>query len=225
LDLQPDKDDCRSVSTISADSDVQELTRMKISSWLRWSSSSKERSRLILLLVTTYLNSGIQSLSRRLQPRGRNSHQQRLWSPSNMCSTSPAGCFTPLCAKISADLLMDMHQRKCIPRKILPQLSSALLLYVLYPGLDWAVPEPFPSFVGRAPRSAAQVRTRNRLWVWHFVLGCIYRFCCAVAYGWSSDIIGFIVEKVSGQTLEQFWYVSSVLVHHLVICSKPFLFK
>jgi len=96
--------------------------------------------------VTTCLNSGIQSLSRRLQPRGRNSHQQRLWSPSNMCSTSPAGCFTPLCAKISADLLMDMHPRKCIPRKILPQLSSALLLYVLYPGLDWAVPELFLSF-------------------------------------------------------------------------------
>ena len=33
-------------------------------------------------------------------------------------------------------------------------------------------------------------------------------------YGWSSDVIGFIVEKVSGQTLGQFWYASSVLVYH-----------
>lgn len=49
-------------------------------------------------------------------------------------------------------------------------------------------------------------------------------FSYAVVYGWSSDVIGFIVEKVSGQTLEQFWYASSVLVHHLVLCSRAFLF-
>ena len=28
-----------------------------------------------------------------------------------------------------------------------------------------------------------------------------------VVYGWSSEVAGFLVEKVSGQTLEQFWYV------------------
>ena len=28
-----------------------------------------------------------------------------------------------------------------------------------------------------------------------------------VAYGWGSDVAGFLVEKASGQTLEQFWYV------------------
>ena len=28
-----------------------------------------------------------------------------------------------------------------------------------------------------------------------------------VAYGWGSEVAGFLVEKVSGQTLEQFWYV------------------
>lgn len=27
-----------------------------------------------------------------------------------------------------------------------------------------------------------------------------------VVYGWSSDALGFLVEKVSGQTLDNFWY-------------------
>jgi hypothetical protein len=26
-----------------------------------------------------------------------------------------------------------------------------------------------------------------------------------VVYGWSSDVLGFLIEKVSGQSLEQFW--------------------
>ena len=33
-------------------------------------------------------------------------------------------------------------------------------------------------------------------------------FDFSVVYGWSSDVLGFLVEKVSGQTLEQFWYAN-----------------
>ena len=33
-------------------------------------------------------------------------------------------------------------------------------------------------------------------------------FDSSVVYGWSSDILGFLVEKFSGQTLEQFWYAN-----------------
>jgi len=33
-------------------------------------------------------------------------------------------------------------------------------------------------------------------------------FDSLVVYGWSSDVLGFLVEKVSGQTLEQFWYAT-----------------
>ena len=39
---------------------------------------------------------------------------------------------------------------------------------------------------------------------------CIMWICSLilVVYGWSADVTGFLVEKISGQTLEQFWYVN-----------------
>lgn len=32
---------------------------------------------------------------------------------------------------------------------------------------------------------------------------------CTVVYGYSSDVLGFVVEKVTGKTLEQYMYMHS----------------
>ena len=50
-----------------------------------------------------------------------------------------------------------------------------------------------------------------------------------VVYGWSADVAGFLVEKISGQTLEQFWYVMYftwfyICWSRLIINSKEHIF-
>lgn len=34
-----------------------------------------------------------------------------------------------------------------------------------------------------------------------------------VAYGYSTDVVGFIVERISGLTLEQYWYAAHLVTH------------
>ena len=41
-----------------------------------------------------------------------------------------------------------------------------------------------------------------------------------VVYGWSAEVAGFLVEKVSGQTLEQFWYVIYFASFHTICWSS-----
>ena len=64
---------------------------------------------------------------------------------------------------------------------------------------------------GRISRFTVEIRTWNRLQVIplqpmrRITINSIILWI--VVYGWSADAVGFLVEKISGQTLEQFWYV------------------
>ena len=64
---------------------------------------------------------------------------------------------------------------------------------------------------GRPAWRSVEVRTWDRLCVINNIplQNLAYHKSAKVVYGWSSDILGFVIEKVSGQSLESFLYVRS----------------
>ena len=61
--------------------------------------------------------------------------------------------------------------------------------------------------LGRLSIRSIEIRTRDRLLVLFYIeLFFMTNLFLTVGYGWSSEIVGFIIERLTGKTLEAYWY-------------------
>ena len=66
--------------------------------------------------------------------------------------------------------------------------------------------------LGRLSVRSTEVRTRDRLLVLFYIeFSFFINSFLTVGYGWSCEIIGFIIERLTGKTIEAYWYCYYVL--------------